>query len=189
MKRIGILGGTFNPIHKGHLMMAEIVQEKKNVEEIHFLPCYQSLYKKQKEDKIVYHRKKMIEIAIKSKKNWFLNDYEIKRKEISYTIDTIKGIKGEMKEEIGIYFIIGSDQELSEWKDINQLKRMVKFISFERKGNKREQRIKDLDIEYMNREIINISSTRIRRESIREKIIEYVPEEIYEYICKNKLYY
>jgi len=106
--KIGILGGTFNPIHIGHLILAEEAREKLGLDRIIFVPTYLPPHKDNNDIAAATHRYKMIKLVIKTNRFLAVSDIEIKRDGRSYTIDTIKEFK-KLYGNDELYFIIGSD--------------------------------------------------------------------------------
>ncbi|MBU2100305.1 nicotinate-nicotinamide nucleotide adenylyltransferase, partial [Candidatus Micrarchaeota archaeon] len=103
--KIGVFGGSFDPIHSGHLTAAEQVLEKKVCDKIWFMPCFQNPLKK--ELITAEHRKKMVELAVEGNTNFELSDFELKKEKTTFTVDTIKELKKEFPEH-EFYFIIAS---------------------------------------------------------------------------------
>src|SRR5690625_3151410 len=122
MRRVGLLGGTFDPPHLGHLKIAEKVLYALALDEIWFIPTYDPPLKDRAATDSS-HRKKMLERMLSgSDRPFCINDIELKRKDKSYTIHTVKQLK-ERYPEIEFYFIIGGDQvvNLDKWEKINEL--------------------------------------------------------------------
>lgn len=186
--KIGILGGTFNPIHIGHLILAEEAREKLGLERIIFVPAYLPPHKDNADIADVRHRYQMLNLAIKKNNYFSVSDIEIKRDGRSYTIDTIKEFKSVYPDD-DLYFIIGSDllKYLAEWKDLNEIIKMVKFIVATRPGYPLEKipnYIATIPIR-----AVDISGFEIRKAIKEDKSFRYlVPEVVYKYIIKNKLY-
>ena len=103
--KIGILGGTFNPVHLGHLILAEEAREKLNLDKVVFVPAYKPAHKAAAEIVSPSHRYQMLKRAIKGNKYFCLSDFEIKIKGVSYTIDTVKHFK-EKAPDNDFYFIM-----------------------------------------------------------------------------------
>ncbi|MCX5706063.1 MAG: nicotinate-nucleotide adenylyltransferase [Candidatus Omnitrophica bacterium] len=186
--KIGILGGTFNPVHIGHLILAEEAREKLGLEKIIFMPAYLPPHKDNADIAAAGERLKMVKLAIKGNKYFFVSDIEIKRNGRSYTIDTIKEFKkAHPKDEL--YFIIGSDllKYLDDWKDLREIITMVKFVAATRPGYPLENipaYIKTLAIR-----AVDVSGFQVRECVKNNKSFRYlVPESVFNYINKKGLY-
>lgn len=188
--RLGIFGGTFNPPHTAHLIGAELVREKFCLDKVLFIPTYIPSHKERPQVPPAA-RLKMIHIAIKDHPSFQLLDLEIKRREVSYTIDTVREIMRENQQD-SLYLIMGTDQalEFREWKEPEILLNLLEFIIITRPGYDKKKIDKVLwekaDFFELN---IDISSTMIRDRIKNGKSIKYiVPEGVREYIISNKLY-
>lgn len=187
-KRLGILGGSFNPIHFGHLVLAEQARELLHLNKIIFVPAYLSPHKEARSLASGQQRYYMVAAATKDNPFFTVSDIELKCGGISYSIETLKQFKLEFA-DAKLYFIVGADflKEFSTWKDIDQLKKICKFAIAERPGYSFKHLPKDF------REIkwsaLDISSSQIRRRIKAKQSIRYlVPEEVRKYIVKQKLY-
>ena len=186
--KIGILGGTFNPVHIGHLILAEEAREKLGLDKIIFVPTYLPPHKDNADIASAAHRHKMIKLALKTNKYFSVSGIEIKKHGLSYTIDTLREFK-KIYPQDELYFISGSDllKYLDEWKDLNEIIKMVKFIVATRPGYPLEKipsYISTVDIR-----AVDISAFEIRNCIKENKSFRYlVPEAIFNYINKNKLY-
>jgi nicotinate-nucleotide adenylyltransferase len=186
--RIGILGGTFNPIHIGHLILAEETREKIGLDRIIFVPAYLPPHKEDSDIAQAKQRLVMVKLAIQGNPNFAVSDLEIKRDGRSYTIDTIKELKGLYSRD-ELYFIIGSDllEYLDEWKDLDEILKLVKFIVATRPGyalDKIPSHIATIPIR-----AVDISGFEIRKAIKESKSFRYlVPQAVYDYIKKERLY-
>lgn len=184
--KIGILGGTFNPPHIGHLILAQEVCQKAGLDKIFFVPTNISPHKKN--DCVdVRHRLQMVRQAVKGEKQFELIDIEIKRGGISYTIDTVKTLKSTYPRD-SFYLIIGSDLAHSffHWKDSGALKRLVKIIVVQREEFPLKKKGHFISVPMPH---IGISSTQIRERIKKKFSVKYlVCEDVKKYIDKHKLY-
>jgi len=190
MKTIGIFGGSFDPIHIGHLVTTRFVYEQRNLEKIIFIPCNSSPLKPSTELVNPGHRLKMLKLALEPFPFFEVSDYEILKGEISYTIDTLLELK---KTYERIELIIGYDNLLifDKWHEPDKILDIAKLIVMKRKT--------DIDSEvlhkYMNLAYIidtpsiEISATDVRNRVQNGRSIDYlVPKKVKEYIQENKLY-
>jgi nicotinate-nucleotide adenylyltransferase len=201
-KKIGILGGTFNPIHMGHLIMAEEVCKRHHLSKVIFIPAYIPPHKYVDDLTDARHRYQMVKEAINENDKFEVSDLEIKREGRSYTIDTVHEILGHYGEECEMFLIMGADSlnELELWKDIKRLSQLCHFVIINRPGFSTDasprlaELIGDdsiLDIERLRIEIepIRISSTGIRKRiHDRIEIKGLVPECVETYIKEHGLY-
>lgn len=186
--RIGILGGTFNPIHIGHLILAEEAREKLQLDKIIFIPTYLPAHKNNSDIAAAGDRYRMIKLAIKKNIYFSVSDIEIKRNGLSYTIDTLKEFK-KIYPKDELYFIIGSDllKYLDDWKDLPEIINMVKFIVATRPGYPLEKIPSNISTVPIR--AVDVSAFEIRKAIKENKSFRYlVPEAVYKYIIKNKLY-
>ncbi|WP_238554233.1 nicotinate-nucleotide adenylyltransferase [Geomicrobium sp. JCM 19038] len=132
-KKVGILGGTFDPPHYGHLVLAEQVLDQTEVNEIWFMPTNVPPHKKNEGMATKEQRLKMAELAIKDQERFIVSDVEFERSGPSYTIDTIAKLHRAYPDDT-FFFIIGGDMvnQLEDWYKIEQLKKLVTFIVAER---------------------------------------------------------
>lgn len=190
MEKIAILGGSFNPIHIGHLILANTVCEEFNLDKIIFVPCYIQPLKSNKDFASAEDRLAMIKLAIQNNPKFELSDIEIKRKGKSYTVDTLKYFKQKYDD---LYFVIGADniKDFHRWKEPDTILKLAKLIVTNRGGieQKIPQRLRGKKIFVCKIPDIEISSTLIRNNIRSNKSIKYlVPEKVEKYIIKNKLY-
>lgn len=189
-RRIGILGGTFNPIHNGHLLMAEGILAKLRLDSILFIPCDIPPHKKTLRLISSIHRKKMVQCAIKDNHHFVLSAVELKRRGKSYSIDTLKELAKIYKDKTKLFFIIGSDNlhGFSKWKDPKTLLKLCELVVVKR-PNMPLTKHKINGIKTVNVPTLPISSTNIRSLIRRKKSIKYmVPEDVRKYILNHRLY-
>lgn len=196
---IGIIGGTFDPIHNGHLIIAEYARTSLKLDNVLFIPSGMHPFKDNKKITDAKNRMDMILLAIDSNPCFEVSSLEITRIGITYTIDTMISLKDKYPED-ELYFIFGSDIlfELDKWKRIEELSRLCKFVLLDRYSKEEQEiykRIEELkssyniDIEKIKSPIIDISSTEIRERVSKKISIRYlVPELVEKYILNSKLY-
>lgn len=191
--RIGILGGAFDPIHLGHLLLAEQARQKLSLTKVLFIPCFISPFKK--EIASSSYRYKMVCLAISNNPFFEVFNSEIKRKGVSYSIDTIRELKKKYKED-EIFFILGSDSwsQFSSWKDSEELLKLVKFEVIQRAdvptpytSDRPARHLAGGEVADML--YLPISSSQIRERVKQNKSIRYlVPETVRRYILRKGLY-
>lgn len=186
--KIGILGGTFNPIHVGHLILADEAREKLGLDKVIFVPTNLPPHKDNSDIAPARDRYKMIELAVETNRNFIASDIEIKREGRSYTIDTVRELKKAYPRD-ELYFISGSDllNYLNEWKDLSEIIKMVKFVVATRPGFPLEK-IPSY-IQTVAIRAVDISAFEIRACIKENKSFRYlVSERVFDYINKKRLY-
>ncbi|OGX07776.1 MAG: nicotinate (nicotinamide) nucleotide adenylyltransferase, partial [Omnitrophica WOR_2 bacterium GWA2_47_8] len=138
--KIGILGGTFNPIHVGHLAIAETALEKMGLNKIFFVPCHTPPHKEDKSLTAPSHRYNMVKLAIDENPRFEISDFEIQKKDKSYSIDTVKHFKNVFPKS-ELFFIIGYDMldGLKQWKSIDEILKLASFIVINRPEYKKKE--------------------------------------------------
>lgn len=189
LMRIGILGGTFNPIHIGHLILAEEALSKLKLDKVVFVPTYIPPHKNVEGGIKPKDRLKMVELAIADNDSFEASTFELDSKKKSYSIDTLKSFRDNYGEGVQLFFITGSDllKDLFSWKNVNEIFKMSKFIVANRPGYP----VKDVPAEVETVVItpIEVSSEDIRKRLKEERSIRYlVPEKVRSYIIKHSLY-
>jgi len=186
MRKIGILGGTFDPPHLGHLIIAEEVRISLGLDGVWFMPSNEPPHK-EKAISNTKERLQMLALAIENNAAFKINTVELNRKGKSYTVDTIKILK-ENYSKTEFYFIIGADmvEYLPHWKRIDDLVNMVKFVGVKRSGFPLKSSYSILTVDIP---MIDISSTVIRERLTNNQSVKYlVPEKVDTYIKENQLY-
>ncbi len=191
--KIAILGGTFNPIHSGHLAMAEHVLKNTGMDKICFLPNGQPPHKNG-DIAPKHHRLEMVKLAIGENPSFYISDYELKQDKHCYTVDTIAYFNSLPDE---YYFIIGADSlfQLNQWREPERLKKICRFIVCDRshQGDTAAEverlRAEGCNITLTDMPTIDITSTDIRRRCrLGQDISEYTTKEVARYIYVNKIY-
>lgn len=190
--QIGILGGTFDPIHFGHLLLAQEALEKLHLERVIFMPCYLPPHKYRRNMTDAKTRLKMVALAVKSNSKFSVSSMEIERKGKSYSIETLRQLKNVFAKSTKLFFITGSDSinELLRWKDFDEVRALVRFVIARRPHYPFSRLNKKMkDIRFIDITSLDISSSGIRRNLREKKSIEYlVPPEVKRFIVKNRLY-
>ena len=190
MKRIGFFGGTFNPIHMGHLAIAQMAQERFKLDKVIFIPSHQPPHKNitPKELASAKDRYRMVKRAIAGNEFFEVSDVETKRAGKSYTVDTLRHFRKIYPSKTRFFFIIGGDSlgTLATWKNIDEILKLATFIVVNRPGYSDIENIKHLSV---TKPGIDISSSYLRERINSGKSVRYlVPEAIYRYIIKHGLY-
>ncbi len=186
-RKIGILGGTFNPPHLGHLIIADQVRNQLGLEKVLFIPSANPPHKTKKKTIDAEHRMAMIRDSIDSDDGFILDDTEIKRGGKSYTFDTIVRLR-EKHPDVEFYFIIGADmvEDLENWHKIDELVNMVQFVAVNRPEYSLKTSYPVIFVDVPN---IDISSSVIRQKVRDDCSIRYlVPLEVEKYIEREGLY-
>lgn len=198
--RIGVMGGTFDPIHYGHLAAAEAARAELGLSKVIFVPAGNPPHKQSQIIADSEHRYLMTVLATSSNPCFEVSRIEVDKDELSYTVDTVKDLLRIYGEGSEIYFITGADAvlELLTWYKIQELLTLCRFIAVTRPGfDKREleQKIGEITSKYdgeiicIEVPLLSISSTDIRERSRNGKPVKYLlPEAVEEYIDKNGLY-
>lgn len=198
--KIGIMGGTFNPIHHGHLILSEYIRIEANLDKIVFIPTGLPPHKYDVDVLDGETRLKMVELAIEDNPYFICSDIEVMRtKKTTYTIDTLIELK-DIYHDCQLYMIIGADTLLSlyTWKDCSKVLSLINFIVADRLGLNTDDVLNEIErlnnlfganIINIDSPVIDISSTSIRDRVKNGLSIKYlVPELIEEYVLKNNLY-
>ena len=195
--RLGIMGGTFDPIHYGHLVTAEAARTAFNLETVLFMPNRLPPHKKDYQVSEAKHRYLMAVLATITNKHFEVSRIELDREGLSYTIDTLRALRAIYGSGAEIHFISGADAilDLLGWKDVDDLLALCYFIAATRPGYELSEQLQQLQEKYPNRVFrvevpaLAISSTDIRQRVRRGKSIKYLlPESVEYYIYKHNLY-
>ncbi|MBP3966148.1 nicotinate-nucleotide adenylyltransferase [Paenibacillus sp. DLE-14] len=194
MIKVGFMGGTFDPIHYGHLLAAESAREACGLDEVWFIPAGHPPLKENGPLADGQTRLEMVYRAIDFQPHFRGMDVELEREGTSYTIDTVKSLM-ELYPDREFSIIIGSDRvnDLPQWHQINELAALVRFIGVRRAGE--ELKVDALPaflqerLSIIEMPQIGISSTDIRNRRAQGRSIRFlVPEKVYSFIRRNGLY-
>ena len=196
---IGVLGGTFDPIHMGHLIIAEEIRGQLDLTEVLFVPAGEPWLKMNNSISPAEHRVQMVRLAIADESFFKLSTIEIERAGPSYTIDTITQLKGQIGAEDKLFFILGWDNlmQLPQWSEPSRLVQMCNLVAVPRVGyappdlNTLESAIPGLSqsVILLGTPQIEISSSEIRSRVTRGLSIHHlVPEPVERYIRQHGLY-
>lgn len=196
-QRLGIMGGTFDPIHYGHLVAAEAARTVFGLEKVLFVPNRLPPHKKDYHVSAAKHRYLMAVLATITNKHFEVSRIELDREGMSYTIDTLRALRAVYGSEARLHFISGADAilDLLSWKDVDELLSLCYFIAATRPGYQLSEQLQRLQEKYPNRVFrvevpaLAISSTDIRCRVQQGKSLKYLlPESVEYYIYKHNLY-
>jgi nicotinate-nucleotide adenylyltransferase len=191
-QRLGVMGGTFDPIHHGHLVAASEVAQFFILDEVVFVPTGQPWQKDDRKVSPSEDRYLMTVIATASNPRFSVSRIDIDRAGPTYTIDTLRDLRAERGEDAELFFITGADalSRMMSWQDVNELFELAHFVGCTRPGHRLtghglpEDRVSLLEIP-----ALAISSTDCRERVAHGQPIWYlVPDGIVQYIAKRRLY-
>ncbi len=194
-KRLGVMGGTFDPIHHGHLVTAEEALSQFELDEVVFIPTGQPWMKEDRHVSAAEHRYLMTVIATASNPRFTVSRIEVDRAGPTYTVETLKELRGS-GQDVDLFFITGADAmlEILQWKDPEEILSLAHFIAATRPGYdiarfEKEAPTSHPNVSVMDIPALAISSTDIRRRVGEGLPIRYlVPEGVQMYIHKAGLY-
>jgi nicotinate-nucleotide adenylyltransferase len=197
--KIGVLGGTFDPVHLGHINIAQTAKTKLDLHEVIFMPAGQPVFKLDLPVTLAEHRLKMLRLAVKGLPGIRVSTIELERTGPTYTVDTLEILKSKLDAGTEIYFIVGWDSlaQLPAWREPDRVISLCSLAAVPRPGFDKPD-IRDLEkqipgiskrVVFLDGPHIDISATIIRRAIAQEKPITHlVPEAVAAYILKHKLY-
>lgn len=201
MSRIGLLGGSFNPVHLGHLIVAQDAWEQFGLDQVWLVPCAAPPHKPLEGLAEARHRVAMLELAVAGDPRLAVSRIEVERGGISYSVDTVRALRA-MHPGTDFFFVVGSDTllELSTWREIASLLELCTVVALERPGFERSRLRPEMLrlpepwparlLERVARgHAVEISSSDIRRRVAQGRSIQFlVPAAVAGYIFEQKLY-
>ncbi|MDQ4502348.1 nicotinate-nucleotide adenylyltransferase [Sinomonas sp. ASV322] len=187
--RLGVMGGTFDPIHHGHLVAASEVASKFGLDEVVFVPTGEPWQKSSRRVSLAEHRYLMTVIATASNPRFTVSRVDIERPGPTYTIDTLRDLRAE-RPEADLYFITGADAmaQIVSWKDVDELWALAHFVGVTRPGHELPD-LSRAEVSLLEVPAMAISSTDCRaRVAAREPVWYLVPDGVVQYIAKYGLY-
>ena len=135
MQRIGLFGGSFDPVHLGHLLVAQSAMEELALERLYFIPAAQSPFKPDNHPVPGAERLRLLRLALAGKTHWAVDDQEIERGGVSYTVDTLRGYARRLP-QADLFYLIGADNvaSLPKWREAAELARLAEFVAIPRPG-------------------------------------------------------
>ncbi|MEY4004658.1 MAG: hypothetical protein RLZZ221_754 [Verrucomicrobiota bacterium] len=190
--KIGLLGGSFDPVHFGHLLAAQDAYEQHHLDRLIFVPAAQAPLKPNDVQSSATDRLAMLRSAIEWDRRFEISDVELLRGGVSYTIDSARHFRALYPHD-QLYWIIGGDQlpKLHLWREIGELAKLVEFIFLERPGFplKATPDIPGLRLHRCDGHLLAISSTELRERTRRGLSLDYfVPHKAIVYIRQHDLY-
>ena len=199
-KKIGIMGGTFNPIHLAHTEMAKVCLRQQDLDKILFMPSKNPPHKKDKSILPENERAVMVKLAVSEYDKFVFSDFELQRKGTTYTADTLRLLQEENPDD-NYYFIMGADSllYLDKWYRPQEILKRAVILAIGRDGStpdelkeKRKELIKQYDkadIRFVHMRQMDISSSMIREGIAHgENMEKYLDKEVWNYINANGLY-
>jgi len=197
--KTGILGGTFDPVHLGHIGMAEAARDTLGLTGVSLLPAGQPMSRVNREITAAEHRLNMLSLAVQDKPGLAVSTIEIERTGPTYTVDTLTALRRRYGAEAEIYFILGWDSlaQLPEWREPARLIKMCRLVAVPRPGCPRpdtetlERKIPGISkkVIFLEKPYMDISATMIKETIARGRSVDHlVPGPVAEYIKKHKLY-
>ncbi len=195
-KKVAIMGGTFNPIHNGHIKMAKYVTEHNICDEVWFMPNGNPPHKKDETIADKTHRANMVKLAIEDFDKFHFCDIEVKREGYSYLVDTLKELCESYNYDF--YFMLGADSlaQIEKWYNFEDYAKHCKFLAFGRSKSGDIKKISkylsdkySFDIICVDMPYVDIASTDIRKNLKSGHLaVDFLPEKVYNYILDNELY-
>lgn len=196
--RLGIFGGTFDPVHVGHLAAAERVREQAHLDAVVFMPAGVPVFKLDQKVSKGEERLDMCRLATAGNPRFDVSDIEVRRAGNTYTYETLRELRAHFPANVELFFIAGADAiiTLGKWRNAFELTQLAHFIAMTRPGYSLEEAERGvyvdgvrLDVEFMEVPGLNISSSYVRECVERNSTIRYiVPDAVREYIERHGLY-
>lgn len=187
--RIGIFGGSFDPVHLGHLIVAEAAADALSLDEVRFVPTARQPLKEAESQSRVEHRLAMLAAAIEGNPRFRMDTIEVERGGTSYTIDTLRTLRDTFPQD-ELFFLIGADaaRTLPSWREVGRLPEFATIVSLTRDGMEAPRH--PVIAQSLRVPAIDISGTDIRRAVTSGRSIRYVvPESVRLYIATHRLYH
>jgi len=189
--RLGVMGGTFDPVHHGHLVAASEVAARFDLDEVVFVPTGHPTFKQDQSVTEAEHRYLMTVIATASNPRFTVSRVDIERPGLTYTVDTLRDLKS-TRPDADLYFITGADaiEQILTWKDAEELFAMAQFVAVTRPGHTLSVEGLPPDrVSLLEVPALAISSTDVRARARAGQPVWYlVPDGVVQYIAKHRLY-
>ena len=190
--KIGIMGGSFDPVHFGHLVAAQDAMEQHKLDRVIMVPAAQAPLKDYEVSASGPDRVAMVQAAIDWDHRFEASSFEVEQGGVSFTIQTVRHFRA-LYPDARLFWIIGGDQvpKLNRWRDIEELAQLIEFIFLERPGHaaKEAPDVPGLRLHRCDGHLIEISSTELRERMHQGLSLDYfIPHKTIEYICEKGLY-
>ncbi|MGJ8638041.1 MAG: nicotinate (nicotinamide) nucleotide adenylyltransferase [Opitutaceae bacterium] len=189
--RIALFGGSFDPVHNGHLMIARYALKQVGLDRVVFIPAARSPLKQNNTYASDDARVEMLELALRGESRFKIDTFEVEQGGVSYSIDTVKYFR-EQYANAELYFMIGADQfeQLDQWYQIEELAQMVTFLVFGRPGSELESiSIDAIDYMEVDAPLMDTSSSEVRSLCQRgQPLGDFVTESVGAFISERELY-
>ena len=190
MQRIGLFGGSFDPVHLGHLLVAETAVEELGLGRLFFIPAAQSPFKPDSKPSPPADRLKWLRLALAGCPWAEIDDQEVRRGGVSYTVDTLRDYAGRFR-RAELYYLIGADHTplLPQWKNAEELARLARFAVIPRPGQKQSPLPEPFQGQWLQGFPLGLSSSQIRARVKAGLAIDHlVPPAVAEAVAKSGLY-
>lgn len=190
MQRIGLFGGSFDPVHLGHLLVAQAAREELDLARLFFIPAAQSPFKPDSQPTPALERLRLLRLALAGKTWCEIDEQEVRRGGVSYTIDTVRDYTGRFP-EAQLFYLIGADHlpQLPKWRGAQDLAGLVEFVVIPRPGQAETPFPALFRGRWLAGFPLGVSSSQIRaRTKAGLPINHLVPDTVAEAICNNRLY-
>lgn len=195
--RLGVMGGTFDPVHMGHLACAEMARDACGLDEVQFMVAPRPWMKGGRDIADVEARIDMCRLAVEGNPAFSVSTLEAGREGKTYTSDTLRELRAMLPDEVQLFFIIGADtlSTLPGWHEQEQLARLATFVCVARPGREDSAallaaaRAKGFDVEWVDAPLLDISSSDVRRRVREGDTVRYlVPDAVRDYIERHGIY-
>jgi nicotinate-nucleotide adenylyltransferase len=191
LKRIGIFGGSFDPPHVGHLVIAEMARRSLKLSSVYLVPAYQPPHKVGRHPSSASDRFTMTKLSVRGNQHLKVSDIELRRKGISYTVDTVRVFRRKFP-SAELYLIVGSDslRQFHSWKSPADILAEATLVAYRRPGSRPTKTVRrSASVAFIGGPLMEISSSAIRKRLEQGKSIRYlVRDNVLRYIEKKKLY-
>lgn len=195
--RIGIMGGTFDPVHMGHLACAEMAMDACALDAVIFMVAANPSLKQRQTTATPEERLEMVRLAVAGNDRFDVSDLELRRDGITYTSDTLKVLRAHYPQQVELAFIIGADSltTLPHWHEADVVRKLAMIICVSRPGHFDEDELlqsccaEGFDIEHVSAPLLDISSSELRQRVGRGQSIRYLaPDAVCEFVRERGLY-